>query len=153
MTHASRTRPGLLWVALLGAMAAPAAPAGAQDPGRLFFSAAERAALDAQRAGTGSEAAPGRTTPAESRLVLNGILRRGDAAPVVWVNGRQVPGVDAAAQDRVSVEAPGQSRRARLKPGQSWEPARGAPRDCVRCTEPAGEPMAHAGGEAPAPAP
>ena len=59
------------------------APCAAQELGRLFFSPAERAALDAQR--QAGAVAPQAPSPAPMRV--DGYLLRSGVPPTVWVNG------------------------------------------------------------------
>ena len=100
---------------MFAAAVALPAPAHAQSAlGRLFFSPAERAALD-RDTDTPSDAAE--STP----RTLNGIVRRSDGKATVWIDGqpqtRQLPSANAA-----PVEAPdGQWRR--LKVGESTDGA------------------------------
>ena len=70
-------------IALL-VLLAPCAPSGAQELGRLFFSPAERDALDARR-GDKPAAPPPATTPMPLRI--DGYVLRSDGRPAVWVNG------------------------------------------------------------------
>ena len=57
---------------------------GAQELGRLFFSPAERDALDARRSGKSG------STPAAARapVRIDGHVLRSDGRPPGWVNGR-----------------------------------------------------------------
>lgn len=59
----------------------------ADDLGRLFTSASERARIDALRAGAPQEAAP---TATADRMVVNGTLRGSDGKRLVWLNGNAV---------------------------------------------------------------
>lgn len=59
----------------------------ADDLGRLFTSASERARIDALRAGTAQETT---TSAAADRLVVNGTLRGSDGKRLVWLNGSAV---------------------------------------------------------------
>lgn len=61
----------------------------ADDLGRLFTSAAERARIDALRAGMKpQQASPSSTAPA--RVVVNGTLQGSDGKRLVWLNGAPV---------------------------------------------------------------
>lgn len=59
----------------------------ADDLGRLFTSASERARIDALRAGTPQETTSSAPT---DRLVVNGTLRGSDGKRLVWLNGSAV---------------------------------------------------------------
>lgn len=104
--------------------------------GRLFFTPAERAALDTQRKLAGEMAnrpvrkdsgAPKAAPP--KMLTLNGVLRRSDGETTIWVNGQAVherfrdvdvmPG--SISREAVAVQLPGSGRRVRLKVGQSMD--------------------------------
>jgi hypothetical protein len=84
------------------------APCGAQELGRLFFSPAERAALDARRQ-TGA-VAPQAPSPAPMRI--DGYLLRAGAHPTIWVNGRAAGPASQLDEVRVTREriTPGKSR-------------------------------------------
>ncbi len=99
--------------------------------GRLFMTAEERRALDAARPlihpGDPDAVA---SAPIGGRVVLNGVLKRSDGPPVVWINGRPAAGKDSPVQIRrgpdtqnaVTLRDPADGRSVRLKPGQSWTP-------------------------------
>lgn len=59
----------------------------ADDLGRLFTSASERARIDALRAGAPQEITPSATA---ERMVINGTLRGSDGKRLVWLNGSAV---------------------------------------------------------------
>jgi hypothetical protein len=87
--------------ALAVALAAPGA-APAEPLGRLFFTPAQRSALDAGKRLSVSPAASKRAAPrGPGSITLSGVVRRSDGEYTVWVNGRAVgkggpPGVSAA---------------------------------------------------------
>lgn len=99
--------PLLLWLMALPAAAA-AAQGGAQPPlGRLFFSAEQRARLDA-----GAER-PAPTLPRAPRL--DGILRSSDGTSTIWLDGEALRGAQKGmwiGEDRI---------RMRTKSGRSIE--------------------------------
>ena len=122
--------------------------------GRVFLTPEQRRMLDAQRPGPASQGdsslprdlLPARTA-AERRVVLNGVVRRGDRGPVVWINGREVDAAVLAhgglqmrhgpdTQNRVTLESRDDRAVVRLKPGQAWDPVSGAVTDCVQCGAP-----------------
>lgn len=120
---------------LLFCMALAAGPAAAEEKlGRLFFTPAERAALDAQRKLAVEMAnrpvkkdADSPKAPPPKMLTLNGVLRRSDGETTIWVNGQAVherfgdvdvmPG--SISREAVAVQLPGSGRRVKLKVGQS----------------------------------
>ncbi|MCB1596414.1 MAG: hypothetical protein KDI87_01765 [Gammaproteobacteria bacterium] len=99
--------------------------------GRLFMTDEERRALDAARPsihpGNPDAAA---SAPIGGRVVLNGILKRSDGPPMVWINGRAASSKDSPVQVRrgpdtqntVTLLDTADGRSVRLKPGQSWTP-------------------------------
>jgi hypothetical protein len=123
------------------AFAAAAGTAAAQDKlGRLFFTPAERAALDAQRKLASEMAnrpvrkdADSPKAPPPKMVTLNGVLRRSDGETTIWVNGQAVherfrdvdvmPG--SISREAVAVQLPGSGRRVKLKVGQSVDSATG----------------------------
>lgn len=130
----------------LGIVLLAALPAAAQTTqGRLFFSPAERARLDAARKESLANAnrpapvkAPEQPKAAPPTVVtLNGVVKRSDGETTVWVNGKAVSErfADAdihagtIARDAVGVDLPGSGRRVRLKVGQSVEATSGVVED------------------------
>lgn len=122
---------------LLGVLAMLPAPGQAEELGRLFFSPAERAALDARR---GADAAPGE--PARAPLRVDGYVRRASGATTVWVNGvpRAAPAPrEAAPGDQrpgdagsVSIPARARERGTPVRVGATLDPSSGAQRDLLR---------------------
>jgi hypothetical protein len=118
---------------------------GAAGLGRIFMSPEQRRALDEQRArlrAPDGGSLPRDLMPAgmstERRLVFNGMVRRSDAPPVVWINGKPVSNVARLrhgpdGQGRVTVRSADGGASARLKPGQAWDPATGKVTDCTQC--------------------
>ena len=108
-------RPERVWVMALLLAAAPAA-AAPNDPGRLFFTPAQRAQLETARAhsaapvSAGGQAADGETPPAQR---YDGVVIRSDGRTIRWIDGRPQP--DGSA---VSGLKPGQMRRG----GKVYEP-------------------------------
>jgi len=110
-------------------------PSLAAEPlGRLFFTPAQRAQLDAARnqkkraavTGTISEEA----APLPEILTYGGVVRRSDGKSTVWLNNRAVDGREAAAgtvagqiraDGTLTLRAPQADRRVELKVGQSME--------------------------------
>jgi len=104
-----------------------ATPSGAADAfGRLFFTPAQRNALDAGK--SLAKAAP--VAPGPRNVFLNGVVTRSDAGRTVWVNGKayhdsspdgiQVK-TDPAAPANTEIRVRGRERRARLKVGQQLD--------------------------------
>jgi len=127
---------------LLAAAVFSPGPAAAQDKlGRLFFTPAERNALDAQRKVAGdlanrpvAQKGPELPKAPPPRLVtLNGVVRRSDGETTIWVNNQAVherfhevdvlPG--SITTKSVSVKLPGSGRRVKLKVGQSVDSSTG----------------------------
>jgi hypothetical protein len=119
--------------------AAAAAPAPAQDLGRLFFTEEQRAALDARRrARTPDKPAAAAASPTTR---VDGYVRRSGGPSTVWVNGeslgvegRDAPRIESGQRDgRVSVPVgEGQGAvRFSLKPGQVLDRGTGQVRDVL----------------------
>jgi hypothetical protein len=116
-------------------MAFGAAPAAADDAtlGRLFFTPAERNALEEARRkniraeAQAVEAASKPKPPPVRSVAVTGVVRRSDGETTVWVNGKPVDGatedglkvrVTAGGQAAVIVHQPERGRTVRLKVGQ-----------------------------------
>lgn len=122
-----RRRPSIaLATALMIAAAAGATPAAHAEPlGRLFFSPADRAALEKQR-----QMNLHQSRAIESgALTLNGIVQRSSGRRTVWING--VPRHDGELGTSIGLDParPGQARlhdgssgTASLKVGESFSP-------------------------------
>jgi hypothetical protein len=120
--------------------AAAAAPAPAQELGRLFFTEEQRAALDARRKARVPDkpVAPTVTSPTTR---VDGYVRRSGGPSTVWVNGeslgvegRDAPRIESGQRDgRVSVPVgEGQGAvRFSLKPGQVLDRGTGEVRDVL----------------------
>jgi hypothetical protein len=86
---------------LIVALAAPHT-AVSEELGRLFFTPAQRSAMDAGKRLSAAPAIIKRAAPRGPRsITLSGVVRRSDGEYTVWVNGRAVgkggpPGVSAA---------------------------------------------------------
>ncbi|MHB9116936.1 MAG: hypothetical protein ACYC2R_01500 [Burkholderiales bacterium] len=93
---------------------------GAELPGRLFFSAEERAALDAARLKeTRSQDGHAAASPT---LTLDGLVRRSGGKSTVWINGvahsiDDLPANGKLQPDGVSLQTP--RRRVTVKAGQT----------------------------------
>jgi len=134
-------------VLLLVASLAASAASGADDSlGRLFFTPGERARLDASR---GASAAPAEDPPAPETptpdlppalpmtppapVAVNGLVRRERGPSTAWINGAAGTRADLAPTagkevriGRHAVEVTDSAdTRARVKPGQIFDPAQG----------------------------
>lgn len=128
----------LLGSVLLAILAGGVVHAEDRINGRLFFTPAQRAQLDATRL----EAIAGRSRPAPVApsvavpraappqvVTLHGVVKRSDGESTVWVNGKAVSRRFADADiragsitsDSVGFDIPGSKGRIRLKVGQSVE--------------------------------
>lgn len=138
-----RARWGLVLLGLL------AGPAPADELGRLFFTQAERARLDAERSAPSpadvdakGEPPPSVATPREPALAalpsltVNGLVLRAHGPSTAWINGtpgtrRELAtarGLEAGRELRIgrdAVEIEESHARARVKPGQTFEPLAG----------------------------
>ena len=125
------TRFSLCLLLMLGSLAGGAAQEG-EPIGRLFFTPAERSALDA-----GKSARKSAPVAQGSRTVqLNGVVMRSDSERTVWVNGKAYHGgspdgiqikTDPAAPGVAAIRAPGANSNAsvKLRVGQRLESTTG----------------------------
>lgn len=108
----------------------PSYAAGADLPGRLFFTPQQRAALDRTRGQPARPVAPGAQATTAS-VTFNGFVKPSDGRPTVWLNDKALSGKDlppgyAVAPDQpAALKLPGQKGQVQLKPGQSLDPASG----------------------------
>jgi hypothetical protein len=110
-----------------------AAPAMAQDLGRLFFTPEQRAALDARRKARVPDK-PMATVVASPTTRVDGFVQRSGGPSTVWVNGEALPegpGELPRIGPRVSVPLGEGGRRAALKPGQTIDRDTGEVRDVI----------------------
>ncbi len=130
--------PALYTITLMICTLAGSQPATALDQptstavGRLFMSPEERRALDAGRSTPGDPNNPDAVVhaPNNSRVVLNGVLKRSAGPDVVWINGQRAGSGTTPVQVRrgpdsqntVTLVDPDAGRSIKLKPGQSWTP-------------------------------
>jgi len=115
---------------LLGLLLCPALVGSvlADDLGRLFTSAAERARIDAVHSGKQPLAEATAIAPATDRVVINGTLRGSDGKRLVWLNGTPVqPGSrrDMTLLHDGRVQLSWQDGAKILKPGQGVDQASG----------------------------
>jgi hypothetical protein len=68
----------------------------AADPGRLFYTPAQRAQLEAARARNVTQASPAAAAIAHPQR-FDGVVIRSDGASTSWINGRPQTGVSGAA--------------------------------------------------------
>lgn len=103
------------------------------DPGRLFFTPAQRATLDNLRK-QNIKTAPGsdqeQAGPTQQYVSVDGVVRRSDGKSTVWLNNRAVSGQRAAGglnvstsnnDNRVRLTVPESNRSIDLKVGQTLE--------------------------------
>ena len=118
-----------------------AGSAQAQELGRLFFTAEQRAALDARRKARVPDK-PAAVPVTESPISrVNGAVQRGEGKSTVWVNGETIPEnaqVDGARltprgtnAGRVSIPAGEGPQRYDLRIGESVDRSSGEVRDLI----------------------
>lgn len=121
----------------LTAASLPWWPMHAAEPmGRLFFTPAQRSALDAGKAiATPKSSRAPSVPPGPREVTLNGVVTRSDGESTVWVNGRALdgnalPGVSATASGSdpaaARVKLRGTRGTVQLRVGQRLERATGA---------------------------
>jgi hypothetical protein len=124
MSHTEPLVGAVRWsLAALGAAAslALAAPAAADDLGRLFLTPQERRDLDRRRA---SNVIERETSPAESLVTVNGHVTRSSGKTTTWING--VAHDDTyRGRDPARVGVQGRS----VKVGETLDRSRGTVRD------------------------
>jgi hypothetical protein len=127
----------LLLLLLVVFLSTPAAVA--QELGRLFFTAEQRAALDARRKARVPDK-PAAVVVASPVTRLDGFVKRSDGRSTVWVNSESLPegpadapriGASRSDPNRVSVPLGEGGRRATLKPGEVLDRGSGEVRDVL----------------------
>jgi hypothetical protein len=104
-----------------------------QELGRLFFSAEQRAALDARRKARVPDK-PAAVVVASPTTKLDGYVKRSGGPSTVWVNGEPLPeGAGEAPRigPRVSISVGEGGRRAALRPGEVLDRGSGEVRDVI----------------------
>ena len=118
----------------LAGLAAFNPPAGAQEIGRLFFTAEQRQALDARRKARMPDR-PSAPVIASPTTRLNGYVQRGNGKSTVFVNGEAVPEHAPEAprigNDRATINIGESGARAGLRPGESIDRNSGEVRDVL----------------------
>lgn len=94
---------------------------GAELPGRLFFTAGERAALDAARL---QETRTQEGSAASATLTLDGLVRRSGGKSTIWINGvplsaDELPAAGKLLPNGLNLQTP--RRRVTLKTGQTLD--------------------------------
>jgi hypothetical protein len=113
-----------------------AAPAAAQDVGRLFFTPEQRASLDARRKARVPDK-PSAQIVTLPTTRLDGYVTRSGGRSTVWVNGESVADDAPEAprirsnEGRVNVTAGDGGPRVGLKPGQILDRSSGEVRDVI----------------------
>ena len=126
--------------AFLALLCASGAAQAADELGRLFFTAPERAALDARRQARVPDR-PSAPLAASPITRIDGYVQRSQGPSTVWMNGESLnegggdapriePGGRAGAP-RVSVSAGERGGRVRLKPGESLDRGTGEVKDVI----------------------
>jgi hypothetical protein len=150
---------------LVLAFAAFEAPA-AEPLGRLFFTPAQRAQLDAVRSQKARAPAPEpepeqevKAPPLPEVITFGGIVRRSDGRTTVWINNRPIADGKAAGElpiegsvrpdGSVRIELPQADRSVDLRVGQSVEIESGAVEEPYARSPIAVKPAARAPGAAP----
>ncbi|MEO8009524.1 MAG: hypothetical protein ABI728_13535 [Betaproteobacteria bacterium] len=110
-------------------------PAHTAEPlGRLFFTPAQRNALDAGKHVRTSQISPASAVRVPQEVTLNGVVTRSDGESTVWVNGRPLDqrpdsGVNATASGSdpaaARVKVRGASNTVRMRVGQRLRPSTG----------------------------
>jgi hypothetical protein len=124
---------------LLALLAAPLAPAHAQELGRLFFTPDQRSALDARRKARVPDK-PSAPVVVSPTTRLDGYVQRSGGQSTVWVNGEsllesspEAPRIGVSRRDdgRVSVPVGESGARVGLRPGETLDRGSGEVRDVI----------------------
>lgn len=117
-----------------------ATPARSEDAlGRLFFTPAQRAQLDRERAAAATLASRPAAQQAQPKapppkiMTLNGVVRRNDGQTTVWVNNRPIHerfgdaeiSAGSIGREGVGITLPTSGRQVRLKVGQTVDATSG----------------------------
>lgn len=119
-----------------------------RELGKLFFTPAERAALDRERQRSGMPESAANEAPAFSgNLTLDGYVRRSGGRSTVWINGQPQYGRDTAPPVRITekggqagqvwVQPADSARSVPLKVGQVLTPTSGDVRERWQLEQPA----------------
>jgi hypothetical protein len=103
----------------------------AQELGRLFFTAEQRAALDARRRARVPDKPAATPVVASPTTRVDGYVRRSEGPPTVWVNGVTLDEARPGSDSRVSVPLGDGGTRARLKPGEVLDRSSGEVTDIL----------------------
>lgn len=124
---------------LVGLFCAAGAAQAADELGRLFFTPAQRAALDARR----KARVPDRPTAAvvaSPVTRIDGYVKRSRGPSTVWMNGEslsegspEAPRIESPARGdgEVSISVGESGRRVRLKPGEALDRGTGEVKDVI----------------------
>jgi hypothetical protein len=106
----------------------------ADELGRVFFTAEQRAALDARRKARVPDK-PAAAVVASPVTRIDGYVKRSRGPTTVWMNGESLPESAPEAPrvgaDAVSISAGEGRRRIRLKPGEVLDRGSGEVRDVI----------------------
>jgi hypothetical protein len=112
-------------------LAASSSLSHAQHLGRLFFTDAQRAALDARRKARMPDKPAAAPVVASPVTRLDGFVKRSDGPSTVWVNGEPLPERVRPGERSVSVPVGDAGARVDLKPGQTLDRGSGEIRDVI----------------------
>ena len=112
-------------------LAASSSLSHAQHLGRLFFTDAQRAALDARRKVRMPDKPAAAPVVASPVTRLDGFVRRSQGPSTVWVNGEQLPENVRPGERSVAVPVGEGGARVELKPGQVLDRSSGEVRDVI----------------------
>jgi hypothetical protein len=124
---------------LIAVLAISGVGQAADDLGRLFFTPAQRSALDARR----KARVPDSPTAAVAALPvtrIDGYVKRSQGPSTVWMNGEslsesapEAPRIDAPGEGagRVAITIGESGRRTRLKPGEALDRGTGEVKDVI----------------------
>jgi hypothetical protein len=124
---------------LLALLCAAGAAQAADELGRLFFTPAQRAALDARRKARVPDR-PAAAVVASPVTRIDGYVKRSQGPSTVWMNGEslsegspEAPRIESprGGDGRVSISVGEGGHRVRLKPGESLDRGSGEVKDVV----------------------
>lgn len=116
---------------ILGFLTAGSPAIHAQELGRLFFSEAQRAALDARRRARVPDKPAAAPAVASPTTRLDGFVKRSQGPSTVWVNGEPLQENVRPGERSVRVPVGDSGTRVELKPGESLDRGTGEVTDVI----------------------
>lgn len=120
-----------LTIVVFGLACASGGAAHAQELGRLFFTEAQRAALDARRRARVPDKPAAAAVVASPTTRLDGFVKRSRGPSTVWVNGEPLQENVRPGERSVRVPVGDGGTRVELKPGETLDRGTGEVSDVI----------------------